>query len=136
MLRRSGKYQINGTETANRSSVFLTRRTYESDVKTSKHVTSASAAADGRSGNPLFHVVGSRKEQELVQLNGQLEDEESMVGQLQKKIKELQVSPQHLFIHCQLHSGSLPPRYKILWVWGGGTLSMQFQLGFDQAFKI
>ena len=42
-------------------------------------------------GNALFHVVGSRKDMEINQLSGKLEDEQSLVVQLQRKIKELQV---------------------------------------------
>ncbi len=34
----------------------------------------------------------SRKDQEINSLNSKLEDEQSLVAQLQKKIKELQVS--------------------------------------------
>lgn len=37
-------------------------------------------------------IVYCRKDQEISSLNGKLEEEQNLVAQLQKKIKELQVS--------------------------------------------
>ena len=48
----------------------------------------------------LFSVVFvNRKDLEVKNLNSKLEDEQSLVAQLQRKIKELLVSYQSLFYH-------------------------------------
>ena len=63
------------------------RRSYDSDQTS----PSGSMTSLWNHGNALYHVVGSRKDMEVSQLSGKLEDEQSLVVQLQKKIKELQV---------------------------------------------
>ena len=78
------------------------KRTYDSDmISPSGSVTSVS-----NGGNALFHVVGSRKDMEINQLSGKLEDEQSLVMQLQRKIKELQVRKILAFNKCS-HSREL-----------------------------
>ena len=80
MLRKTRKYHTNEDIGAN----VTPSRSYESDLM------SVSGSLWNYS-NALYHVVGSRKDMEVNHLNGKLEDEQSLVGQLQKKIKELQV---------------------------------------------
>ena len=84
MFHKRGKYQVNGDISTNEAAPL---RSYESDVTRLGFMTSSMR----RSSNALFHVVGSRKEVELGQIRGDLENEQSVAGQLQKKIKELQV---------------------------------------------
>ena len=83
MFRTTRKYHMNGDVPSNE----VPKRTYDSDmISPSGSLTSLS-----NNGNALFHVVGSRKDVEINQLSGKLEDEQSLVVQLQRKIKELQV---------------------------------------------
>ena len=83
MFRATRKYHMNGGIPSN----GVRKRTYDSDmISPSESVISMSS-----NGNALFHVVGSRKDMEINQLSGKLEDEQSLVVQLQRKIKELQV---------------------------------------------